>query len=382
MNISAVKDKCTGCSLCALICPRKCVKMQPNEEGFYYPQVNENICVDCGLCFTNCPTEKIEEQHKNIKCYAAQSRDNKIYKLSASGGIATEIAKQTIIDGGVVYGCMLTKEFNTIHVRVSEIDQICKIQSSKYSQSSIINVLPEIKKDTQSGRFITFIGTPCQVAAARRYCGGKANILYIDLICHGVTNDCIFQSYIRYLEKSMKLKVLTYNYRDKCASKDARCESFIAYKGNKKIKIVRKIIDSPFYYGYLKNDISRLSCYNCMYQGLKHMGDITLGDFWGVDKLIEGADNDLGYSKVLINTEKGLKYYGKLAGVHSYDVISEESERITHEISTKRAKFFSSKNVNGEYDWNILKPNLYFLRKIYTYIPFSIRKIIYRLVHK
>lgn len=382
MNVSAVKEKCTGCSLCSILCPKHCITMQQNEEGFAYPLVNDEQCVQCGICVSKCPIESSVEYNHCIKCYAAKSKDKHVYMRSASGGVATELAKTIICAGGIVYGCELTEDFKTRHCRIDDVDKLYRIQSSKYTQSNITDVLADMKNECVTEKNIAFFGTPCQIAAAKQYCGNADNILYVDLICHGVTNDLIFHSYLKYVERRSKTRVISFNYRDKEASSDSRCESLMVQRKDKIVKVVHKLIDSPYYYGYLDNDISRQSCYDCAFRGMNRVGDITLGDFWGVDRIVDGIDNDFGYSRVLLNTSKGLHFYEKLDGLQNAEVVYNEEAITKHDIPLKREKFFSSRNSNLDYDWSILRPKHYIFRKLYSSIPFSLRKKIYRMVRK
>ena len=48
------KQNCTGCYACYNICPKSCITMDTDKEGFWYPKVNEQRCIDCHLCEKGC----------------------------------------------------------------------------------------------------------------------------------------------------------------------------------------------------------------------------------------------------------------------------------------------------------------------------------------
>ena len=73
-----IKDKklCSGCSACFSVCPKHCITMQADEEGFLYPFVDNSSCIDCHLYEKKCPVLHPFEKRKPIVCYAAQNKDD------------------------------------------------------------------------------------------------------------------------------------------------------------------------------------------------------------------------------------------------------------------------------------------------------------------
>lgn len=90
------KQNCTGCSACANICPRGCIRMTADEEGFLYPVVNEEMCMDCGLCENVCPMLHKPQQHELLAVYGAKNNDDAVRFTSSSGGMFTLFAEEIL----------------------------------------------------------------------------------------------------------------------------------------------------------------------------------------------------------------------------------------------------------------------------------------------
>ena len=92
LNHIWIEDKkfCTGCAACANICPKQCIALKEDEEGFSYPNVDETRCIECGACTAVCPVSKegqTDQPIDGVQVYACVSRDEKILKESSSGGV-------------------------------------------------------------------------------------------------------------------------------------------------------------------------------------------------------------------------------------------------------------------------------------------------------
>ena len=154
--------------------------------GHVYPIIDHSRCTDCGLCRKKCPTNTVFTYHKPVKAFATWSKDYETYKMSASGGIATEIARYIILSGGAVYGCASLPDIKIKHIRIDNVDDLPLLQGSKYVQSDIVSIIRPLKEDIKVGKPVCFIGTPCQVAAIRNIYKDKPDNLYlIDLIYGG-----------------------------------------------------------------------------------------------------------------------------------------------------------------------------------------------------
>jgi len=48
-------DKCTGCGVCAIVCPHGVFEMEADKAAV----VDADLCMECGACSFNCPVEAI-----------------------------------------------------------------------------------------------------------------------------------------------------------------------------------------------------------------------------------------------------------------------------------------------------------------------------------
>lgn len=145
-----IKDKkvCCGCWACENICPKHCISMIEDEEGFLYPHVDVDHCIDCHLCEKVCPIANVEpEKKKEQHGFLLQIKDESIRKESTSGGSFTAIASWVINQGGIVYGAAVDySDFKVKHSAATSLDELGKFRNSKYVQSEIGDTFKEIKK--------------------------------------------------------------------------------------------------------------------------------------------------------------------------------------------------------------------------------------------
>ena len=312
------EEKCFNCKLCAWECPKNAITFAENEYGFAYPHINKELCIECGKCLKKCPLQTINVNP--IKAvYSAVSQEKELLIKSASGGAFATIAKNVLIRGEVVYGATLEKNEELIlqakHIRIESLSDLEKLQGSKYVQSNIEGVFSLLAEDIKQGKEIVFSGTPCQVSAVKSAFGEKENLLLIDIICHGVPSQKMFSDYLRLLAKKHN-QMEDFYFRSK-DSGWGLCAK-IKYK-DKKGKTKTKLLPcniSSYYKLFLQSVTYRESCYRCNYAQGNRVSDITLGDYWGIEKnkslykalLDKGIDVSKGVSCALACTEKGIKY--------------------------------------------------------------------------
>lgn len=308
---TTLKDSCSGCGICRLVCPQKCIDMDKDEEGFFYPRKDKTKCVECGVCEKICPMT-LEGRPDISKItplsYGGWNRNGNILAKSTSGGIFTSLAEAVIKQGGVVFGCAYLDNNQVKHISVNAINELDKLRGSKYAQSDLGDSFVQVKAELKRNKRVLYSGTPCQIAALRNYIkDNNDNLLLVDVVCHGVPSQVALDYYVKELEKTHNSKVNNLAFRDKRKYGWKHSLSY-DYNNNGKQKYVNRLpYRSEFYYLYLHNYLSRYSCYKCPFASLERQGDITLADFWGVKQIAKHRDIKRGISLILTNTNKGVE---------------------------------------------------------------------------
>ena len=301
------KQDCCGCTACVERCPKQCITMQEDEEGFLYPHIEESICIDCGLCEKVCPVINQAGPRKPLKVYAAKNPDEKIRMQSSSGGVFTMLAEKIINDGGAVFGAKFNKNWEVVHDYTETIDGLAAFRGSKYVQSNIGNCYIKAEQFLKDGRKILFSGTPCQIAGLNLFLKKEYNhLLTIDVVCHGVPSPIVWRDYIKSISKSNP--VLSVTFRDKSTGWKNYSTKYVMI--NTEVK--HYSIDDNHMQGFLLNLYLRPACYACPSKCGKSMSDITIGDFWGIQNHYPDFDDDKGTGLVLLNTEKSIQLYKTL----------------------------------------------------------------------
>lgn len=292
------KNKCTGCTACYNICPKGAIEMI-EINGFKYPHIDSNKCINCGLCKKICPIYKKNNDSLN-KCYVGFSKDIKDLEKSSSGGIFPLIAKNILNDNGIVIAASF-KNNKLSHIIIDNIKDLDKLKGSKYLQSDLSNIFKHVKENINNKK-ILFVGTPCQVGGLKSYLKKDyENLICIDLICHGVPSPKLFDKYVKYLEDNNNDKLKNYNFRDKKTGWDTYSNT-ATFKNKKYTELASS---NSYMKLFLKDIALRESCYDCNFKLGNKYSDITLGDFWNVQKYYPDMYNKKGVSAIIINTEKG-----------------------------------------------------------------------------
>jgi coenzyme F420-reducing hydrogenase beta subunit len=307
--IDNVKEHCFGCRACEQICPQKCIDMIEDNEGFFYPKINVNICIKCGLCRKACPINKnnMFSLLNQPIVYAAWNKNNEILRNSSSGGMFSAIADYVLNKKGTVFGCAFDNKFIAKHICTEDKKNMYKIRGSKYVQSDTSDTYKQVKKLLNKGKYVFYTGTPCQIAALKSFIGQDyKNLITADLICNGVPSQKIFTQYIKHLENIYKGKITEFRFRDKLRYGWTHSYYIKINKDNYNKSKCKTAYLSSYYYAFLNKMIQRPSCYGCPYSNTKREGDITIADFWGIEKFYPQIDTSMGMSLVIINTYKGL----------------------------------------------------------------------------
>ncbi len=301
---------CYGCRACEQICPKKVITMTPDDEGFLYPVMDEAKCIKCGLCKTVCPYDNQKVESEPVKVYAAQNKNTQDLLKGSSGSIFSVFAKEMLSRDGFVSGCVFNKEKRAVHIVSSSEEDVERMHGSKYVQSDVNSVFSQIKDLLDGGKPVLFTGTPCQVDGLKRFLKKPyENLLTIDLICHGVPSPALLDEYINCVE-SEKGKISGLQFRNK-ARNGWRSEGTISFEKGK-VKSFSPYRDSYYNLYYMRNCVSRLSCYECKYASASRVGDITIGDFWNASDFLDEKAYKGGMSAVLVNTKIGEDAFNKI----------------------------------------------------------------------
>lgn len=317
------KYQCCGCNACEMICGKKAITMIEDKDGFRFPQIDADKCVGCGSCLKVCCIGNDVKLHKPETVYAASYKNKDISAKSASGGIFAALAKQVLTEGGIVFGSAYTKTFDVEVEPIERVEELPKLQGSKYVQSSMNDSFQKVKRELQTGREVLFCGVPCQVEALKRYLGRNyENLLLVDIVCHGVPSNKMLKDYLSFLSKKKQMEVEAIQFRTKTKGQNVYGEiayrqvshtGEIAYRQEPLISY-----KSSYYKLFLNCQTFRDSCYHCKFAGTERPGDISLCDYWGIedehpDFMKEVEKKGLaGISAVMLNSEAGKAFFAKI----------------------------------------------------------------------
>lgn len=311
MNI-VPKNLCTGCGACANSCPVGCIQMRPDGEGFLYPQIDEKKCLHCNKCQTICPVANGSRKNPAPgNAFACKNLDEGERIASSSGGVFVVLAKTILSKGGVVYGAAMSVDCKSVfHQRVENEKDLAALQGSKYVQSRIGDVYRQVKEDLTDTKTVYFSGTPCQVAGLYAYLEKDYENLYTqDLICHGVPSPLVWEKYVRHIETVRRASVTQAFFRDKTLGWHNFSMRVTLNNGASAQEPLNR---NAYLNVFLNNICLRPSCHECAFKGTERAADITLADFWGVEKLSPEQDDDKGVSLVFASSPKGKELFGQI----------------------------------------------------------------------
>lgn len=295
-------SKCTGCGACAAVCPKNCIQMHPDSEGFRQPVVDTEKCIHCNRCASVCPVMNPPVKQPEAKVYATKNKDDAVRQESSSGGVFTALAEYVLESGGAVCAAAYDNNFSVVHDFAHSKGDLGRFRGAKYAQSQADHCFPEIKRLLAAEKKVLFVGTPCQTAALHSYLKDECNnLLLVDMVCHGVPSPKVWKRYVD--ELSAEAPVEKINLRSKATgwSHYGYCVD-ITQQG--------RVAHMPqgqnwFMRGFVSNLYLRHSCENCPFKGSSRCSDITLGDFWGIWDLAPNFDDNKGTSLLMLHTPKG-----------------------------------------------------------------------------
>ncbi|MCQ2367474.1 MAG: Coenzyme F420 hydrogenase/dehydrogenase, beta subunit C-terminal domain [Kiritimatiellae bacterium] len=318
-------DDCCGCSACFAACPKRAISMVADREGFLRPEVKEDACVNCKLCERVCPVLNRGEPREPLAVYGTMAKDEAMRLTSSSGGMFTLLAREVLRQGGIVFGAAIREGDCSIGHRSAETEEELEwLRRSKYVQSDVGDTYRQVKVELDKGRLVMFTGTPCQIAGLRSYLNlqpstSTSNLLLVDVICHAAPSPLAWQKYLRKREGALAqgrgsaraegpiAKRISFR-RKNCGWK--RFSLSLRFANDKEYLGILGV--DTFLRGFLNELFNRKSCYDCQYKNLRSGSDITLGDYWNVHVKFPDFDDDKGTSLVLVNTEKGARFYAAI----------------------------------------------------------------------
>ncbi len=298
------KKLCCGCGACSQVCPAGCITMSLDKEGFLYPIIAKDKCIDCGLCESVCPMlGSVEKERPWSSIYAAYANDDALRMDSSSGGIFPLLAKSVLDKGGVVFGAAFDSNLDVHNVMISTEAQLKELQGSKYLQSNTEETFILVWQQLDAGIPVLFSGTGCQIAGLKRFLRKDyEQLLTADVVCHGVPSNKVWRRYLREQEALNDSAAKNVHFRDK--SKGWKAYSVIVEFENGK-KYEKPFKEDPYMRLFLRDICLRPSCYDCRFKTPFSLADITLGDFWGIQKYLPEMDDDKGCSIVVVHTPRG-----------------------------------------------------------------------------
>ena len=349
------KASCSGCYACASICTRSCIEMIMDEEGFWYPKIDTVSCSNCELCEKVCPIIhkwKPDDNHSTI-AYAAINKNEEIRLQSSSGGIFTLLAAEIIKQDGVVFGASFSDDFKAVkHIYIDNIEDLDKLRGSKYVQSEIGYTYKQAKKFLDNGRKVLFTGTPCQIGGLYSFLRKNYdNLVTQDLICHGVPSPMVWKKHVEEREQIAVSRTQRIFFRNK---KYGWKMFSVIFEFVNNTTYIKRLNEDVFMRAFLSNSCLRPSCYSCSFKSVQRQADITLADFWGIQDIVPGMDDDKGTSLVLIHSPKGKLLFDAIYEQIAFNHVSCD-EAIKYNSAaikscnhfTKREEFFRDVNKIG-----------------------------------
>lgn len=314
MNITSVvmADHCYGCSACYNSCPHKCISMMKNGEGFLLPSVESELCSQCGICLDVCIANQPLKKRNILAGYAAVGKSDELFWRSSSGAVFAHIARYVISNqNGYVCGATMTDEMSVKHILIDSMDDLWRLQGSKYIQSDLNDVFSRIDALLSHRKKVLFAGTPCQVAGLYKYLRhDREGLFTIDLICRGVPSSDLFKKNIEALEKRFHKKIVRISFRGKSKYEMTSYSLRLTFADGSEKCIPGT--EDVYYNMFINGMTYRESCYMCSYAASDRIGDITLGDCNNIRAYTELLPLCKAVSTVLVNSNKGTQLWNSI----------------------------------------------------------------------
>lgn len=312
-----LREECYGCYACSEICPKDAITMEEEADGFFYPRTDPEKCISCGLCEQVCIRlqDRFEGEQKTPLPYAALNKDDATRAQSTSGGVFPEAARYIIEEkGGCVVGVRWDEHMRAVQDVAYTMEEVQAFCGSKYVKSDLDGIWPRVEKLLKEGRTVLYSGLPCECAALRSYLRKDYDNLYVcEILCHSAPSPKILRKYLDHLEKKFGSRIVDLNFRDKKQNgwQIHEAQMVMTFEDGSELRVNTR--RNNYFRAFLNDYTCRESCTRCEYVYDHRKGDITIGDYWGIEEFIPELFDDKGASCVLVQTEKGRELWNQIA---------------------------------------------------------------------
>lgn len=269
-------------------------------------------------------------------------------KRASSGGAFNAFVRtfMAVSSNPVIIGAAFSEENEVQHECAFTLDEAEKFNGSKYVKSNISGIYARVGELLQRNYDVLFSGTPCQINGLRKYLQkqsiGYERLVLIDIICHGTPSEKVFDDYKKWIEKKYNKKIKSIRFRDKRGGWKDYSMSIIFDDGTELFDTYDVRTYMRLFFSCV---ITNKGCFSCPFANTNRVSDLTLGDFWGISKIIPEIDIEDGVSLIIANTLKGNRLIEQLK--EHYD---------------KHGFDYMLKKYDGDeflkYQWNLNQPSI------------------------
>lgn len=376
-----IKKTCNGCGACSLVCPVNAIEMKEDSEGFLYPQIDESRCIKCNKCRKVCGNFN-NKKDCNEKAYVTINNSKEQLKNSSSGGMFYILAEYIIKQRGVVCGVTYNDKLEAVHEFAESLEECKKFCGSKYVRSNLQDSYKKTKEFLENNRYVLFTGTACQISGLKKYLGKDyEKLILCDILCHANPSPKVFKMYIKNLEKIKNKKVKTVWFRSK-ENGWKNQTPIIEYADGEKEE------EKSYFIAFVWEMINRQSCYSCQFASKRRISDFTIGDFWGIEKIMPNIDTTDGVSILNVNSEKAYKVFDEIKDKMmykeiDYDLACSHNHYNNVKVHTNRDKFFQGISDGTINENNIITyMNKYTKKPLYRRILGKAKRIVKKVIKK
>ncbi len=367
------KSMCNGCEICTKVCPTNAIKMVEDQEGFFYPEIDKDKCINCNKCKNIC--SNYNTSLGNEKVYVAINKNEKELEESSSGGMFYILAKYVIEKNGVVFGVEYDENLKVRHNFYETLEECKRFQGSKYVRSDIKDSYRKVEEFLKDDRYVLFTGTPCQCNALKTYLVKEyEKLILCDIICHANPSQKVFDKYKNEIENSRDKKIKMIYFRTK--DNGWRNQTpIIEYMDNEKEE------EKTFFSAFVKELINRPSCHSCVFASSNRVTDFSIGDFWGIEKVMpEVEDKDTGISLFMVNSKKASEVFDNVKEYIKYKEVDKDLAFLYNHnknvpMHRNREKFFNNLDKISVIDNINQNIKVSFIRKVFRKCKSLLNKI-------